>query len=704
MSTDIERSWPDGWFTKQQWNLATSCHEAVVPTLAARWSLHDDVVRQGVNGYVRALIDALDLGSSQPVLDYIASLDSMWQAPDFDIEPIVRSMFTISDVFKDSLPPTGADEARRAVDAITRHAVTMVAGRSVSIVTTQLEEQVQRHQSGEARLRSVQRVATAVMSELDLNRTLALIADEALRLIGADAVSIRLPDGDGALSLFASSGTPQHMLPNTRLLVDDSLSGEAFRTGRSTLVNNAGSDPRVNPAYYRATQARSVLIVPLLAWDRSVGVLSASSGNTDAFTRADEDTLTLFAGFAAGAIENAKLYSQARDQIAELAMLHRVTNVVSSSLELDEVFQALFEEVRALMPADAFLIALTRDDERYDLEFIIEDGRRYPPTRGIEMSEVLRSGIAEQQPLIIDDVFQHHLYTKMNHVGNPERRTRSVLAVPLLRGRETIGLISVQSYEPYNYGDRESRMLMTIANQAAVAIEHARLYQDAQSLGIAEERNRLAREIHDTLAQGLIGIILFLERVDESLPAHDTSTRELVQRSLMLARGSLDEARRSVRDLRAAPLEGRSLLQALGNLAAALRDEADFEVDIRLPLDLPPLSARVETALFRVVQEAVMNCQKHSGCRMLEIDLSTAGDLLRLSVVDDGVGFEFVDDGSDTGHYGLKMMRERIIQIGGAFRVESRSGSGTRLHAELPIALVGYSEMGDEGARERRSG
>jgi signal transduction histidine kinase len=156
-----------------------------------------------------------------------------------------------------------------------------------------------------------------------------------------------------------------------------------------------------------------------------------------------------------------------------------------------------------------------------------------------------------------------------------------------------------------------------------------------------------------------------------------------------------------VRDLRAAPLEGRTLLQALGNLAVALRDEVQFEVTVRLPMTIPQLSARVETALFRVVQEAVANCQKHARCTELEIDLSIAGDTLRLTVVDDGVGFDYVEGHDLAGHYGLKTMRERVVQIGGGFAVDSAAGRGTRISAELPLALAGYSESGSSDHARR---
>ncbi|HEU5424553.1 MAG TPA: sensor histidine kinase, partial [Nitrolancea sp.] len=273
----------------------------------------------------------------------------------------------------------------------------------------------------------------------------------------------------------------------------------------------------------------------------------------------------------------------------------------------------------------------------------------------------------------------------MYRVGHPRTRVRSVAAAPMLQGGEVVGLLSAQSYTPYDYTSSDARLLMTIANHAVVAIEHARLYAQAQHLAVAEERNRLAREIHDTLAQGLIGISLYLEQVELALPEADAATRRLVERALALTRSNLEEARRSVKDLRAAQLEGRSLLEGIGLLLAEQEADGAFRVELKAPLSLPPLEPPVETALYRVIQEALTNCRKHAQCQRVTVRLALDGERLLVTITDDGLGFDPERASAEPNRFGLASMRERIERVGGELWLESAPGRGTTVRAAVPL-------------------
>jgi signal transduction histidine kinase len=437
------------------------------------------------------------------------------------------------------------------------------------------------------------------------------------------------------------------------------------------------------------------LIVPLVARERAIGVITGTSSRMGAFTDQDISILSLFADQAAAAMENARLFEQAHQQIAELEALHRVAQLVSSSLDLDEIFQTLYEEVVRLMPADAFLVALARPDGLHDFEFIIDDGQRFPPRRALPLSPIISESLTSGEMFIQRDVTVHPNYPRANRFGNTGRQSRSVLAAPLMRGEQVIGMISAQSYVEHDYRNPEARMLRTIASHAAIAIEHARLYREAQNVAVAEERARLAREIHDTLAQGLIGVILCLERLDLAVPADDACYRPWIERALEQSRSSLEEARRSVRDLRAAPLEGRNLLEAVANLAADLEDSSQFDVQVKLPASLPPLSARVETALFRVLQEAISNVGKHAACESVSISVRTSDTRLIVEVRDDGVGFEPGAGERAPERYGLTTMHERMLQIGGRLEITSSPGNGSTVQAAVPVPVAVHRESDD---------
>ena len=252
-------------------------------------------------------------------------------------------------------------------------------------------------------------------------------------------------------------------------------------------------------------------------------------------------------------------------------------------------------------------------------------------------------------------------------------------------GLKRLGMLNVAGPEWRELDGETLSLLRTIGDMLGVAVERARL--DARRLESAqtEERNRLAREIHDTLAQDLSAVIFQLEAAEALLVQQ--ADPERVQRSvtaaLDLARKGLDEARRSVLDLRAAPLEGRTLPVAL----AALAEETDtgngpavvFETE-----PIPPLPPAVEVGLYRIAQEALQNASRHAKASRIVLRLEAPPGRVRLTVRDDGRGFD--TSGMSSGNrFGLVGMRERARLLGGGFQIESSPGAGTLVTADVPL-------------------
>jgi signal transduction histidine kinase len=217
----------------------------------------------------------------------------------------------------------------------------------------------------------------------------------------------------------------------------------------------------------------------------------------------------------------------------------------------------------------------------------------------------------------------------------------------------------------------------------------AQLVLQAREAGVTEERQRMAGEIHDTLAQGLTGIIAQLEAADHTRDDDGELSRHLGQ-AAALARSSLTEARRSVRALRPGQLEQASLPEALGELARGWSEQTG--VATRLDTTGTPVraGADVEAALFRVTQEALSNVAKHAQAGRVQITLSYTGDMLLLDVADDGNGWASPNSGvSPNGGYGLTGMEQRLARIGGTLTIESAPGSGTTLNAAVPLTGPG---------------
>jgi two-component system NarL family sensor kinase len=228
-------------------------------------------------------------------------------------------------------------------------------------------------------------------------------------------------------------------------------------------------------------------------------------------------------------------------------------------------------------------------------------------------------------------------------------------SIPLYAGEKKLGVMNVASPQWRGLSTEDLQLLSTIGDLLAIAVERARLFDRSARLGAVEERNRLAREIHDTLAQGLTATGLQLESAEALLDDESGAerAREPLRRALSLTRSNLDEARRSVLDLRAAPLEGRSLPEAL------------------------------KTLVDRVCQEALTNVARHAGANRVTVRLVVTPDEVRLVVQDDGRGFDPSCVGK--GRHGIVGMRERVGMIGGSLEVDGVPDGGTRLEVRVPL-------------------
>jgi two-component system NarL family sensor kinase len=219
---------------------------------------------------------------------------------------------------------------------------------------------------------------------------------------------------------------------------------------------------------------------------------------------------------------------------------------------------------------------------------------------------------------------------------------RAHASVPLYAQGKRLGVLNVVSGDWRELAAEDLRLLYTVGDLVGIAIERARLFAASTQLGALEERNRLAREIHDTLVQGLTGIILQLETADALLAGSQTARgREALWQALALTRSNLDEARRSVLDLRAAPLEGRSLDKALAALIHDWQLKSNLHLNFEV-VGFRPLPARLEAGLYRIAQEALTNALRHSRAQQVRMKLSVTPDYAQLTVEDDGVGFDRV--------------------------------------------------------------
>jgi signal transduction histidine kinase len=204
--------------------------------------------------------------------------------------------------------------------------------------------------------------------------------------------------------------------------------------------------------------------------------------------------------------------------------------------------------------------------------------------------------------------------------------------------------------------------------------------------GVLEERQRLAREIHDTLAQGFTSIVMHLEAADQALPTDPNTLQKHLDQARTTARHSLDQARRVVQDLRPDLLEQNSLPDAIKRTASRWQDETNIPVTTTTTGNLLPLHPNIEVTLLRATQEALSNIRKHAQATAVQLTLSYFGDVVMLDVQDNGVGLHNAKPSSLSSGYGLQAMQERAAQWGGSVDIESDPDDGTTVTVAIPIS------------------
>jgi two-component system NarL family sensor kinase len=259
-------------------------------------------------------------------------------------------------------------------------------------------------------------------------------------------------------------------------------------------------------------------------------------------------------------------------------------------------------------------------------------------------------------------------------------------SVPLYHHDRKVGVLNVASTDWRELSDDELRLLNTVGDMLSIAVERAQLFAQSIQLGAVEERNRLAREIHDTLAQSLAGITLQLETADALLDAQPDSARQAVEKALALSRASLEDARRSVMDLRAAPLERRSLAEALQAMVDQYAAEWKLKARFEAVGGDRPLPIRVEAAVYRMAQEALTNVVHHAQAEHLMMRYTATPETVELMIEDDGQGFN--PDEIPKDRFGLVGLNERARLLGGRLRICSQPGGGTLLEISIPLETM----------------
>jgi signal transduction histidine kinase len=570
-------------------------------------------------------------------------------------------------------------------------------------------------------LRTLIALGNSVLEESELELVFERVIDAARELTGAQYAALGVLDaGRVRLERFLTSGIDD----DTREMLGEPPSGhgvlgELIRHPQPLRLPDVGGHPRSYGFPIGHPPMETFLGVPILVGGRAWGNLYLTEKEGGEFTDDDEQAVVMLARYAAIAIDNARRLEQLsgrRDELERSLAAMRATNEISRALagetDLEIVLGLIAKRGRALVGASALLIELVVGNGMM-VAAVAGDVDRAIVGSEIDISGTVAGRVLDtRRPQRLTDELNRARFneTGLGHLG---LQAGAGLFVPLVFRTETPGVLAAL-HPPggADFSDEDERLLTSFATSAASAVVTARSVGTDQLLAreaaTEDERRRWARDLHDETLQGLGALRLSLAAARRA--TDPDAWRAALDDGVAQLDTEIASVRGIISDVRPAALDELGPGAAVEALADRFRSRG---IDVALRIDLDYEAGRtetrhdddLETALYRITQEAMTNALKHAGAESLSIDIFEAEDAVELRVRDEGRGY---DPSEHTGGFGLLGMRERVELLGGRLTVDTAPGAGTTVRARLPArrrpAANGLDRsLASTTARPRRS-
>ena len=537
------------------------------------------------------------------------------------------------------------------------------------------------------RLRRLVEAGIALTSELSLEALLQRLVDVAAELTDARyaALGVIDPAGRGLEGFYTAGVDVETKVAIGELPRGRGLLGVLIREATTLRLHDIADDPRSVGFPLNHPSMRTFLGVPIVLRGVAYGnlYLTEKAGGQD-FTSEDEELTQLLAAQAAVAIENARLYESSTRWLRQLEGLNEIGAALASEVELEPLLDLVARRMRELVGARIVLIALP--DARGSLAVRAAAGRDDLVGIAIDQSaskvgRVLERGHTERVDAMVDD-------PEVDQRVARELGVTSAMYLPLTVRGAPIGVVVVHDKlgTDARFDESDVRLAESLVSRAAIAVDLServsrdalRRAVDAQEL----ERARLARELHDETGQALTSILLGLKHLDDVVETDEAREATASIRELVAA--TLQDVRRLAVELRPSALDDFGLVPAVERLASNLSEQSDLVVDLEARLGDRRLPPEAETALYRIVQEALTNVVKHAAAHRVSITLVRKEAAAVVVIEDDGQGFD--PEAVRAGALGFTGMRERVELVGGRLTVETSPGAGTTVVAEVHVA------------------
>jgi nitrate/nitrite-specific signal transduction histidine kinase len=535
-------------------------------------------------------------------------------------------------------------------------------------------------------LAALNAIAASVNASLELKPILNQALDLLLNAMELEVGEIRLLEPErGELVVHAYRGLSEAFIQRTdRLPLIETLPGRVLLSGRLIVHPDIGGEHR--RSWAAEDGVRAAAICPIQVEREQLGTLCVGTRiGPRPYTSNERELLRAVSDQLGIAIEKARMFQTEQRRAEQFKLINEVGQRITSILAVDEL---LAEMVRLVSESLGYYLVGIGLVEGSQIEIRAVGGQLehiqdFQPVRfGIEADNIVSQAARTGEPILVP-----HLSVLGNVPYLPlleSQEVHSELAVPIRSKEDVIGVLHVQTVSRDAFDEKDLTVLQSLAHQAAIAIENARLYQKAQELAVIEERNRLARDLHDSVTQALYGVTLFGEAAGRLI---DTGNFSLAAKHLQELQTTAQEALREMRllifELRPSTLDEDGLTAALQARLEAVEGRTGLETTFEVVGKEERLRPEIEEGLYRIAQEALNNALKHAHAQSVHLYLCQEKPKIVLEVSDDGVGF----DPSATrqqGGFGLRGMEERAARIGSALKVESQPGAGTRVRVEVP--------------------
>jgi signal transduction histidine kinase len=543
------------------------------------------------------------------------------------------------------------------------------------------------------RLIALHQASLELVKDVSLETLLERIATVACEQAEARYAALGVLGDDGKLEKFISVGmTDTEVKRIAHPPVGKGLIGELMHTKEPLRVPVIEEHPRSVGFPPNHPQMTSFLGVPIRTGERQLGQIYLTD-KVDAaeFNEDDEKIIQMLAAYAAAAIQNAKMYQHLKERdIAltrrseDLTLMNDFASTLTASLELDEILNKTLALVMNYMKVEAGEIFLLEDDHN-TLRLVLHRGQAaeafWTRTRFKVNEGFVGIAAKNREPLISHDMTKDLRFVREAVV---KAGFQQIACIPLETSENLVGVLSVATRNKNPIDERDIRLLTAVANWAALAIENARLHQNARRLAVLEERERIGMDLHDGIIQSIFGVGLSLENVSHLVKENPQKAQEGIKHAVSDLNQTIRDLRAYILDLRPRQLNGEDLMDGLRRLISEYRAHTLAEAMLTGPKEsLSDLPQSHALALFHICQEALANAAKHAAANHTDVSVWLTSERVLMEVRDNGRGFEMATMSSSLGH-GLANMQTRARNVGGEVDISSTRNEGTTVLAWVP--------------------